>query len=184
MTSAQRLEPPRVLIVPGWTNSGPEHWQTLWERADPQRFCRVEQRDWDEPRVDDWVNALDAAIAAEPAPPVLVAHSLGCIAIAHWAARFARPVAGALLVAPPDVERADMPEPVRNFAPVPLRPLPFRSILVASDNDEYITLDRAKAFARAWGSELVHAGRAGHINTDAGFGPWPEGERLLASLIP
>jgi predicted alpha/beta hydrolase family esterase len=82
------------------------------------------------------------------------------------------------------VERADMPEPVRSFAPVPLRPLPFRSILVASDNDEYITIDRAEAFARAWGSGLVRAGRAGHINTDAGFGAWPEGERLLASLLP
>jgi hypothetical protein len=182
--SEHPVEPPRVLIVPGWTNSGPEHWQTLWERADPRRFHRVEQRDWDEPQLDEWVHALDAAIAAEPAPPVLAAHSLGCIAIAHWAATSARPVAGALLVAPPDVERGDMPDAVRNFAPVPLRPLPFRSFLVASNNDEYLTIERAEAFARAWGSELVRAGRAGHINTDAGFGPWPEGERLLALLLP
>jgi predicted alpha/beta hydrolase family esterase len=134
---------PAVLIVPGWENSGPAHWQTLWERADPQRFRRVEQRDWDAPRPDDWIRALDAAIAAELAPVVLVAHSLGCIAIAHWAARCARPVAGALLVAPADVERADTPEPIRCFAPVPLRPLPFRSILVASSNDEYLSMDRA-----------------------------------------
>lgn len=171
-----------VLIIPGWNNSGPEHWQTLWERADPERFRRVEQRDWDKPTLADWVQAIDAAVAAEPAPPVLVAHSLGCIAVAHWAAAHRRPVAAALLVAPPDVERAGMPEEVRGFAPVPPRPLPFRSILVASDNDEWVTIDRAAHFARAWGSELVRAGAAGHINTAAGFGPWPDGERLLESL--
>jgi predicted alpha/beta hydrolase family esterase len=174
--------PPRVLIVPGWENSGPGHWQTLWERADPRRFRRVEQRDWDAPQLDDWVGALDAALAAEPAPVILVAHSLGCIAIAHWAARFARPVAGALLVAPADVERADTPEPIRCFAPVPLRPLPFRSILVASSSDEYLSMDRAEHFARCWRSELVPIGAAGHLNTAAGFGPWPDGERLLDAL--
>lgn len=173
---------PRVLTVPGWESSGPQHWQSLWERAEPHRFRRVEQRDWDTPDLDDWVRTLDAAIAAQPAPVVLAAHSLGCIAVAHWAARFARPVAGALLVAPADVERADTPGPIRCFAPVPLRPLPFRSILVASDNDEYLSIERAKDFARCWGSELVRIGAAGHINTAAGFGPWPQGERLLDDL--
>lgn len=175
-------EPPRVLLVPGWENSGPQHWQSLWERADPHRFQRVQQRDWNTPDPDEWVRALDDAIAAEPAPVVLVAHSLGCIAVARWAARFTRPVAGALLVAPADVERADTPEPIRCFAPVPLQPLPFRSILVASSNDEYLSMDRAEHFARCWGSELVPLGVAGHINTASGFGPWPEGERLLETL--
>jgi predicted alpha/beta hydrolase family esterase len=179
-TASDRL--PRVLIVPGWENSGPEHWQSLWERANPHRFGRVQQRDWNAPRLDDWIGALDAAIAAQPAPVVLVAHSLGCIAIAHWAARFTRTVAGALLVAPADVERADTPEPIRCFAPVPLQPLSFRTLLVASDSDEYLSMDRAEHFARCWGSELVPLGAAGHINTAAGFGPWPEGERMLERL--
>ncbi|HEU4885739.1 MAG TPA: alpha/beta hydrolase [Longimicrobium sp.] len=174
--------PPRVLIVPGWENSGPDHWQSLWEREDPHRFRRVQQRDWNTPDLDDWVRALDDAITAEPAPVVLAAHSLGCIAIAHWAAWFDHPVVGALLVAPADVDRADTPEPIRSFAPVPLQPLPFRSILVASSTDPYLSMDRAWHFARCWGSELVPIGYAGHINTAAGFGPWPEGERLLESL--
>jgi predicted alpha/beta hydrolase family esterase len=182
VTSPVAENPAPVLIIPGWENSGPEHWQSLWERADPQRFRRVQQHDWDAPVLDDWIETLDAAVAAEPAPPVLVAHSLGCIAVAHWAARFALPVAGALLVAPADVERADTPQPIRCFAPVPLQPLPFRTLLVASDNDEYLSIDRADHFARCWRSELVRAGLAGHINTAAGFGPWPAGERLLASL--
>jgi predicted alpha/beta hydrolase family esterase len=182
VTAVVDRPPPRVLIVPGWENSGPGHWQTLWERAEPHRFRRVQQRDWDTPQPDDWVCALDAAIAAEPAPVVLVAHSLGCIAIAHWAARFAGPVVGSLLVAPADVERADAPEPIRCFAPIPLQPLPFRTLLVASSTDEYLSMDRAEHFARCWGSELVSVGDAGHINTAAGFGPWTEGERLLDEL--
>jgi predicted alpha/beta hydrolase family esterase len=173
---------PVVLTLPGWENSGPGHWQSLWERADPRRFRRVQQRDWDAPVLDDWVHALDTAIAAQPAPIVLAAHSLGCIAVAHWAARFERPVAGALLVAPADVEREDTPGPIRCFAPVLLQTLPFRTLLVASSNDEYLSMDRAEHFARCWGSELVRAGPAGHLNTAAGFGPWPQGERLLEAL--
>ena len=173
---------PVVLTVPGWNGSGPEHWQSLWERADPRRFRRVEQREWDRPQPDDWVRALDDAIAVQAGPVVLAAHSLGCIAVARWAAASPRPIAGALLVAPADVERADTPAPIRCFAPVPLRPLPFRGILVASSNDEYLAMDRAEHFARSWGSQLVPAGAAGHLNTAAGFGPWPQGERLLDRL--
>lgn len=174
--------PPLVLTVPGWTGSGPGHWQSLWERAHPRRFRRVEQADWENPRLDDWIRTLDAAVASAPGPVVLVAHSLGCIAVAHWAAAHARPVAGALLVAPADVERADAPGPIRPFAPVPLQPLPFRSILVASTDDEFVTMERAEHFARCWASELVPIGAAGHVHTAAGFGPWPRGERLLDDL--
>ena len=169
------------LVIPGYTNSGPEHWQSLWERGNPG-FRRVQQRDWDHPDRGEWVRALDAAIRAESEPPVLLAHSLGCIAVAHWAAEHHHPVAGALLVAPADVERTDAPEPIRNFAPVPLAPLPFPSIVAASSDDPYLGPERAAHFARCWGSRLVDLGAAGHINTDAGFGPWPQGLELLREL--
>lgn len=172
---------PPVLIVPGWTGSGPDHWQSIWERSHT-RFRRVEQRDWDAPECGEWVRTLDSAVREAAGPPLLVAHSLGCIAVAHWAARFDRPVAGALLVAPADVERPDAPEPIRGFAPVPLRPLPFPSILVASSDDPYLAPERARELARGWGSRLVEIGAAGHVNTAAGFGSWPEGLRLLAEL--
>jgi predicted alpha/beta hydrolase family esterase len=163
-----------VLIVPGWQNSGPDHWQTLWERAHPA-YLRVEQRDWERPVCTEWVDALDFTLAMVPEQPLLVAHSLGCIAVAHWAARFARPVRGALLVAPPDVERADMSAAIAGFAPIPRAPLPFPSILVASTTDPYCTIERAGQFAAAWGSRFVNLGACGHINTEAGFGPWPQG---------
>ena len=179
--SSERAGPP-ILIVPGFTRSGPEHLQSLWELADP-RMQRVEQRDWEQPDCGEWTRTLADAVARQSTPPILVAHSLGCIAVAHWAAAPTRRVAGALLVAPADVERDDAPEPIRNFAPVPLRPLPFPSIVVASTDDPYALLERVEAFAAAWGSTLVEIGAAGHVNTDAGFGRWPLGEALLRRLI-
>jgi predicted alpha/beta hydrolase family esterase len=176
---------PPVLIIPGWTNSGPQHWQTLWERAHPE-YRRVEQRDWETPERADWVATLDAAIRATPSPPILVAHSLGCIAIAHWAAEQGHGGGGrvlaALLVAPADVEAPTAREAVHGFRPVPLAPLLFSSVVVASRTDPYLSFERATEFAQAWGRSLVDAGDAGHLNTDAGYGPWPAGERMLMNL--
>jgi hypothetical protein len=179
------MKPP-VLIVPGWQNSGPAHWQSLWERDNPN-CTRVVQSNWDQPELRDWVAALERAISAAPSPPVLVGHSLGCIAVAHWASEHDRGtascVAGALLVAPADVEQSMAAQSLSNFAPIPQGRLRFPSIVVASRNDPYAPFGRAAILAGAWGSELVDAGYSGHINTDAGFGPWVAGETLLARLI-
>ena len=171
--------PTGVLIVPGWGDSGPDHWQSLWERANPD-FRRVVQRDWLYPSCREWVDTLERDIAAARGAVVLVAHSLGCLAVVHCARSPA--IHGALLVAPPDVERPEFPPIVEGFAPIPREPLPFPSIVVASQNDAFTTFERAKELASAWGSRLVDAGAAGHINSDAGFGPWPLGEQLLAEL--
>ncbi|HEY4219292.1 MAG TPA: alpha/beta hydrolase [Gemmatimonadaceae bacterium] len=177
---------PQVLIVPGWQNSGPAHWQSLWERDNPA-CSRVVQSNWDEPVPEDWIATLERAIAASSGKPVLVAHSLGCVTVAHWAHQHDRGaetrLAGALLVAPADVEESIAARSLEAFAPIPLTPFRFPSILVGSHNDQYATFDRAAHLAAAWGAELVDAGRAGHINTDAGFGPWPAGEALLARLV-
>lgn len=140
--------------------------------------------DWDRPALDDWVAALDAAIGSGP-PAVLAAHSLGCLAVIHRTDRVGGSAAGiesALLVAPPDAEREDAPPEIARFAPIPTRRLPFTTIVVASRTDPWIDFDRARELARAWGAELVDAGDAGHVNTDAGFGPWPAGKTLLAGL--
>ena len=175
----------RNLTVPGWTGSGPDHWQSLWERARPE-IGRVEMPDWERPELEAWVTSLEAALAEGP-PAILAAHSLGCLAVVHWAVRSggedaAARVRAALLVAPPDAERDDAPPEIAGFAPIPREPLPFESVLVASATDPWIEPDRARDLARAWGSRFVDAGDAGHLNTDAGFGPWPEGEALLDEL--
>lgn len=173
-----------MLIVPGLNGSGPEHWQTRWEALYPGHV-RVVQRDWDHPRRDDWLAALDGALTVAGGPVVLVAHSLGCALVAHAASRpSARVVVAALLVAPADVDSpARTPPETRDFAPLPLRPLPFFATVVASEDDPYVTLERARAFAAAWGATFVDAGPRGHLNAASGLGDWPEGHHLLEALL-
>lgn len=173
---------PPVLILPGLGNSGPEHWQTLWEKKNPD-FIRVEQRDWDHPDRDEWIETLERAIAAQAAPPILVAHSLACALVAHWAARHARPLHGALLVAPADVDsEAHTPPEARGFRPMPLAPIPGRTTVAASADDPFVDPARARHFAKAWGARFAEVGRCGHINSDSGLGDWPAGQRLFDEL--
>lgn len=177
------IAPASVLVLPGYGDSEPEHWQTLWERR--HGYVRVPQDDWLAPECAAWVRRLEDAVRGTASPAVLVAHSLACALVAHWAAAGSTArVAGALLVAPPDVDevRHYLPE-VESFAPVPLAPLPFRAIVVASTTDPYVEPARARAFAAAWGARFVDAGDAGHLNAESGFGEWPAGHRLLAELL-
>jgi len=172
------MNPHRIIIVPGWRNSGPDHWQSLWAQQLPHAE-RVEQDDWLVPHRDPWVAALEQLVLSRPEPVVLAAHSLGCITAAHLGPEASARVRGALLVAPADPEcRAQLAD----FAPVPYAPLPSRSVLVASSNDPYCPIRRAGAYARAWGSEFVRLQNAGHINVESGFGDWPLGLALLQSL--
>jgi len=174
--------PIRVLLLPGLFDSGPEHWQSYWERADP--FCvRVVQQDWETPAREDWVATLEAAVAASGPGVVLVAHSTACALVAFWAATTSRTVRGALLVAPSDTEASSYPAGPTGWQPMLLDALPFPSIVVASSDDEFVTLDRARAFADAWGSRFVHLGAVGHINAGSGLGPWSRGKELLADLL-
>lgn len=168
-----------VLTLAGLWNSGPQHWQTLWEKKHPQ-WRRVAHTEWQAPDRDAWVAELDAALALCEAPPVLAAHSLGCSLVAHWAMSGSKHrIAGAFLVAPSDVDAPSYPTGTTGFTPMALPPLPFPTLVVASSDDPYVSEQRARQFASNWGSELVMLGDAGHINGDAGYGPWPEGERLL-----
>ncbi|MFD7986431.1 RBBP9/YdeN family alpha/beta hydrolase [Kitasatospora indigofera] len=177
---------PAYLVLPGYQNSGPGHWQSIWEGEDPA-FRRVEQEDWDHPDPDAWTDALQRAVAGRPGPVVLVAHSLGCTTVARWAARTpsagSSGVLGALLVAPPDVDRADVSE-IEGFRPVELRPLPFPSIVVAGSDDPWCTPERSRRFAESWGARYVDLGPRGHLNADSGLGSWPEGRALLDLLTP
>lgn len=169
-----------VLTVPGLGGSGPNHWQTLWEHAPNIR--RVEQRDWNDPVLVEWVARLDRAVTQARAPVVLVAHSLGVALVNHWAGHAPGRVKGALLVAPADVDSKDHPPEAQRFGPMPLAPLPFPSIVVASENDPFMSSGRARYFADAWGSRFVNVGKLGHINADSGLGRWEDGFALLNEL--
>ncbi|PHN27813.1 alpha/beta hydrolase [Pseudomonas sp. ICMP 561] len=175
----------RYLIVPGWQGSGDEHWQTHWQNSLPNS-TRVEQADWLKPRREDWVGELQRSIAADSTPVILIAHSLGCITVAHWA-RLApleslRQVQGALLVAPADVERPACSPALRNFAPIPKDLLPFPTQIVTSDNDAAVSTQRALEMARDWGAETGILSQAGHINTKSGHRRWEQGFAYLYRL--
>lgn len=174
---------PHVLLLPGWQGSGPGHWQTRWEAL--HGHTRVEQHDWQRPLRGDWSARLEEVVLASPAPVVLVAHSLGCLLVAAWAARSRHTgrVGAALLVAPPDVDRDDLAPHLPGWSPPVLQPLPFRSLLVSSQNDPYCSPAQAHAYAAAWGATLADAGHAGHINSESGLGDWPAGYQWLLALM-
>lgn len=174
----------RVLVVPGWNNSGPDHWQSRWQQEFPA-IERVGQANWATPDPDDWVRNLDGAVHASKRPVVLVAHSLGCVTVARWAAQAENtwPVVGALLVAPADVERAEANVALQPFAPVARRRLPFTARVVGSSNDPCCSEQRAREFADAWGAGFNCVYGGGHINVASGHGHWPQGLALLAWLL-
>ncbi|MEY2874493.1 MAG: hypothetical protein RLZZ373_1864 [Pseudomonadota bacterium] len=174
-----------VLLLPGWLGSGEGHWQTRW--ATLHGFETVEQDDWTWPRRGDWMARLDEVLLTGPdrRPVVLVAHSLGCQLVAAWAAhsRHTGRVQGALLVAPPDTERADMPPQLHNWRPIRRSRLPFAAVAVVSSNDPYCAPDRAAGLCADWGVTSVDAGPRGHLNDDSGLGDWPEGLALVTGLV-
>lgn len=184
MNTNESNTPVTLLNVPGYTNSGPRHWQTLWE-SHYSSIHRVRQRDWDHPERNEWVDALDAAVRDAHGPVVLVAHSLGCATVAHWqrSGRLTEKAVGALMVAPADVDAPDWPPGIVGFAPMPMQALPLQSTVVASGDDPWVDFERARAFADAWGSLLVHIGDKGHINAESGLGSWPEGRQQLEALV-
>jgi hypothetical protein len=179
------------LMVPGLGGSGVDHWQWLW-LSDLADGRIVEQADWNRPDIEAWLAVLNQKIAACRKPVVLIAHSLGCALVAHWAERAQRQhaedpvaqVAAAMLVAPGDVDR-DWPEfeVIRPFSPMPLPRFAFPSIVVASTDDYFVTTERSQHFARCWGSEYVSVGPMGHISADSGCGPWPQGKAVLANFL-
>ncbi|MFC5694793.1 alpha/beta hydrolase [Pseudomonas sp. GCM10022186] len=175
----------RYLILPGWQGSPDDHWQSHWQRSLPNA-SRVEQADWDTPDRESWVAALERAIDAERTSVILIAHSLGCVTVAHWAAQsdpdVLRRVRGALLVAPADVQRPGCPEALKGFAPIPKDPLPFPTLLVGSDNDHAASPARALEMARDWGSEAAVLTGAGHINVKSGHHRWEQGFAHLYRL--
>lgn len=175
------------LILPGWQNSGPTHWQSRWETLHGMR--RVEQHDWMRPLRGDWIARLEDVLLEQTqalgGPCVLVAHSLGCLLTAAWAShsRNTHLVKAAFLVAPGDAEREELRPVLTSWAPVPMLRLPFTSVLLGSHNDPYCSLARATGFARAWGAGFVDCGAVGHLNAESGLGDWPEGYEILMRLL-
>lgn len=173
-----------VLLVPGIGNSGAQHWQSRWRQNHAGLSCIVVDN-WDQPDCQHWVAAIERAVQACGAHTRIAAHSLGCLAVAHWAASAGRsPIAGALLVAVPDPAGPAFPAQAHGFTPLPQRRFSFPSLIVASDNDPYAGMAHTERCAQAWGSRLQRVGKLGHINADSGLGDWEQGWALLAGMAP
>jgi predicted alpha/beta hydrolase family esterase len=169
-------------IIPGLGNSGPEHWQTFFEQSG-DNFKRIQQKDWDSPKCEDWIETIEKELNGyDLSEVVLIGHSLGCSTIAHWAAKHGKQIKGALLVAPSDLEAPQYTFPAKGFAPIPLKKLNFKTIVVASADDIWLSLERAEFFAESWGSEFINIGNAGHKNAASGHTNWTEGLELLKKL--
>lgn len=180
-----RYENPKILIIPGLNNSGPEHWQTKWAAKLPE-VTWVQLGGWDNPRRAAWVTNLGIAIQQQSGPKILVAHSLGCLAVAWWAMHEPNAahceIVGALLVAPPNVDCVSKGSKLADFAPAPKVRMPFKTLLVGSENDPYCSRHHAEKLSRRWGARFINAGLCGHINADSGIGEWPYGLSLIGSL--
>lgn len=170
------------LIVPGLGNSGSEHWQTYFERSGTN-FLRINQKEWDAPICSHWIETIDQTVSKYDLNSViLIGHSLGCSTIAHWAKKYRRIIKGALLVAPSDLESPIYTFPAKGFDPIPLDKINFKTIVVASADDPWVSLERANYFANNWGSDFINIGNAGHINTASGYGHWKSGLEILKRL--
>ncbi len=169
-------------IVPGLGNSGPQHWQT-WFQSQLINVQRIQQKEWDAPDCAGWIKGMNDALEGyELSNVVLIGHSLGCATIAHWATQTNKIIKGALLVAPSDIESPVYEFPATGFTPIPLQKLPFKTIVVASNDDVWVTPARAAYFAQSWGSKLITIGNAGHINAASGHYNWQQGLDLLQAF--
>lgn len=164
-----------TLIIPGLRSSGPAHWQTWIERHVPNAV-RVRQADWSTANLAEWSSRIRRAISQASEPIIIVAHSFGVLAAVQAASDHDHRIAGALLVAPADPERFGVSEML------PAGPLNFPAIVVGSTNDPWMSFDQVTHWADKWGADLINLGAAGHINADAGYGPWPEGLALVDQL--
>jgi hypothetical protein len=173
MDAASRYD---FVLVPGRFNSGPGHWQSLWE-ADLPFWQRVSQRTWTDPDVHRLRGSLRRLLAQCTRPALLVGHSLGALASCCLALEVPAAVGGLMLVAPAEPERFHAEDEV------PRCPLGVPSVLVASQNDPFMTYARAEHWAAVWGSALLDLGEAGHINVESGFGPWAYGKDVLLGLV-
>ena len=164
-----------TLIVPGLNGSGPEHWQSWWESLD-STAVRVHQHPWHIADLPRWSNRVGQALDRRRGSVWIVAHSFGCLASVCAAMEQTHRVAGALLVAPADPDRFGVADTL------PQGELPFPTAVVASTNDPWVGFMKAAYWARRWGSQLINAGKVGHINVDSGHGPWPEGRVIFQQL--
>jgi len=173
-----------TVFVAGYGNSEPLHWQRIWFNETKNAYW-VEQKDWDAPNRNIWIDELEKTLLHVKPPILIIAHSIGCHTVVEWTKEYYKNqnIIGALLVAPPDTSRVDFPKEIKGYENTPLDELPFPSISVLSSNDPYANLEKAEFLAKNWKSQVVHVGDKGHINLASNLSNWEEGKKILKDLI-
>jgi hypothetical protein len=166
----------RFVLVPGLNNSGPQHWQTEWQLRHAF-WQRMRQQVWNQPDVHRWMGSIRRLLGQDRRPAILVGHSLGALASCCVAADGGLPIAGLMLVAPAEPARFEIEDDV------PTGPLGVPAVVTASRDDPLMPFARAIWWSAAWEADLVDLGEAGHVNAEAGFGPWPYGLVVLLGLV-
>lgn len=174
---------PHLLIIPGLGDSDEKHWQSFWLKKFTNS-TKVIQDNWEQPQLHDWLDRLSETIQRIEEPTILVAHSLAVSLVMHWASKNSNPnIVGAMLVAPADVDSPEhTPDFLRNFSPIPTQAVPFPTLVVGTENDTYMSLERAKELATYWGSDFINVGQKGHINSDSELEYWEDGQNYLQQL--
>jgi len=176
---------PMVLLIPGLSGAGPDHWQTRW--AEERNDCiRVDQDTLDDPDPLRWLSRIDEAVDRASGPVVIVAHSLGCLAVAAWALLSKRATElniEALLVAPCDPNQGKATALIQRFGCFAFTKLPIPTTVIASSDDPFSTLGRGHAIARTWGATVIEAGELGHIDTNSRLGSWRWGQDVLDRML-
>ncbi|MFI9504760.1 RBBP9/YdeN family alpha/beta hydrolase [Nocardia sp. NPDC052566] len=174
------------MIVPGIDDSDADHWQSHWQTEWGTAASRIAPASWTEPDLENWLDALDRAVDANDSrETVMVAHSLGCLAVAEWLIRRSprsEAVIGVFLVAPPDSGCANFPTAARGFAPTTTLPLRLPGVVVSSDDDPYCTPATASALAAGWRLNHTAIHGLGHINSASNLGIWQDGRDLFTAF--
>lgn len=174
---------PKYFLIPGFRGSDENHWQTYWSKSLPNSQIIIQDYWGENVSKNDWVSRLNEYLINEDLSKViLIGHSLGVATIIHWANEYELKIRGALLVAPTDVDNLAEPIDAIGFNPMPLKKLNFPSIIIASTNDKWIDINKAKEFANIWGSQFENIGAYGHINSDSNLKNWQIGRRILDRL--
>jgi predicted alpha/beta hydrolase family esterase len=171
-------DPVRLLVIPGLNDSGPAHWQSWLQAHFGRHAVRVDQDDWASADLSRWAQRIEMTMARHPGSRwIAAAHSFGCLALLRHLAQGGEGVLAALLVAPADPAKFGV------AGKLPLSRLAIPSVLLASETDPWMKFESASIWARVWGSQLISLGDAGHINTEAGFGPLPQARSLVEAMV-
>jgi predicted alpha/beta hydrolase family esterase len=177
-----------IVIIPGLREHVEDHWQTLLA-ATLTKVRIVPPLEHDKFSCAARVEAIQKVIGEIDGPIIVVAHSAGVVMFVHWAQKYQRPIKGALLATPPDLDKP-LPEGYPNketlqtndWFPVPRVPLRFSTIVAASESDHLASFLSVAAMATDWHSKLVNIGDVGHLNPASGYGEWAEARKFINIL--